>query len=165
MNSETWLTEEVECKGGYTMTRRKAIWLFTKNYLVSFLSSHGYTVYPTPKEFSCGIATLLFQHRKHTLIGPFQFERQNDYSIEHKEHFNHKIDYKAWETFWKDYGFWEDVDINSFYGFYRRLDIQEYCWSQLDLSCSRQTAIVEDHINGTIIEDGHIVYREDFDEY
>lgn len=147
------------------MTRQKAIWIFTKNYLVPFLESHGYTLYPVLNDFSSGIATVLFENRNHTLNGPFKFEPQLEYSIEHREHFHHRIDYTMWLSFWNDYGFWEDVSMDSFYGFYRRLDIHDYCWSQLDLSCSKQTAVVEEYMNGTTAEDGHLVYREDFDEY
>ena len=147
MKAEDWLTEELGCGE----TRRHCIWRFTRS-LISFLRSYGYGVDVTDKEMSCGIATLLFHNRGHTLLTPIYVERDDDYGVEHKQHYNHIIDSVAWSGFWANWSWWEDVD--SDWGFYRRLDIQEFCWSHLDLNGSRHTRVVEG-------DDEEVVEQED----
>ena len=160
MNSESWLNEEVYVGTLDTLPRRTVIWTFTKYGIEPFIKSHGYVFHGNTSNLSCGIATLLYRNRGHTLLCPYGTDRENDYSIEHKQHYNHVLDYKAWENFWAHWSMWEDVSLDSQYGFYRRIDIQEYIWSQLNLDLSAQTQIVEDYIDGHAHEDS----RDDVDE-
>jgi hypothetical protein len=105
-----------------------------------FLRSYGYGIQVTDKELSTGIATLLYHNREHTLLTPLWFERNDDYGVEHKQHYTHVIDEKAWSSLWARWG-WEDLDSDM--GMYRKLDIQEYCWSQVDLDRSPHIRTVE----------------------
>ena len=165
MNSEDWLNEMIWCGFSDYMTRRAIVWRFTKYGLIPFLKSHGYSLEVDAKEMSSGIATILFHNWGHTLLTPIAVSREDDYSVEHKQHYNHVIDPARWEEFWKAWWFWEDVSPASDRGFYRRLDIQEYCWSQLDLNNSAQTRIVEANIEGVDESYGAYAGREEYDEY
>ena len=89
------------------------------------------------------------------------FVERNDYSIEHKQHYNHVLCPKRWADFWREWSFWQDVDEVGL-GVYRRLDIQEYCWELMDLDASSQTRIVNEYMEG--LDDGPISYRDDHDE-
>jgi hypothetical protein len=86
---------------------------------------------------------------------------QNEYSDEHRQHYNHVIDYATWQKFWSDWSHWDDVSPESPHGFYRRLDIEEYCWSQLNLALSAQTQVVEDCIDGYAADE----VRDERDEF
>jgi len=90
--------------------------------------------------------------------------RQDDYSIEHKQHYNHVIDPMRWSAFWDTWALWEDISTEYGRGFYRRLDIQEYCWSQIDLASSPQTRIVEAHIEGDEPH-SHVYAKDENEEY
>jgi hypothetical protein len=163
MNSEVWLNEMVwDGSVGY-VKRRAVVWQFTKYGLIPFLKAYGYILHVDEKELSTGIASLLFHNWGHSLLTPVAVHRCDDYSVEHREHYNHVIDPTAWESFWTQWNWWEDVSLESERGFYRRLDIQEYCWSQLDISSSPQTRIVEEHMAG---DEPHVHHgREEYDEY
>lgn len=163
MNSEAWLDEMLWCGGTNYITRRAIIWRFTKYGIFPFLKSHGYSLQLTPKDMSCGIASLLFHNRGHTLMTPFPINTQNDYSIEHKQHYNHVIDPSRWSSLWEAWSFWEDISCEYGHGFYRRLDIEEYCWSQIDLHSSKQTYILEELMEGDGNSNGNT--REDYEEY
>jgi hypothetical protein len=161
MNSELWLNEMVWC-GFFDYTKRKTVlWRFTKYGLIPFLKSHGYVLYPDEKKLSTGIASVIFHNWGHTLLTPVFVHRDDDYGIEHKQHFNDVIGPDAWNTFWDTWSWWEDVSLDSERGLYRRLDIQEYCWSQLDLSSSAQTRILEEMIE----QDEPHQHQYDHDEY
>ena len=164
MNSEAWLDEMLWCGGSNYSTRRAIIWRFTKYGIFPFLHSHGYSLQVTAKDMSCGIASLLFHNRGHTLITPFIIDTKNDYIIEHKEHYTHVIDSSQWNSLWDAWSFWEDISPEYGHGFYRRLDIEEYCWSQIDLHNSKQTYIVEELMEGG---DGNSNgnAREEYEEY
>ena len=155
MNSEQWLNETLWCGD---VSRSAMIWRFTAYGLLPFLASRGYTLRLSAKETSCAIATLLYYNRGHTLVTPLVYERDDDYSIEHKQHYNHMIDPEAWSILWNQWLNWDDV--SSDYGFYRRLDIQEFCWSQIDLNRSPHTPVVEAFMEG---DDGYHP-REDYDD-
>jgi len=123
---------------------------------------HGYSLQLNVNEMSTGIASLLFYNRGHTLVTPCVLNTRNDYSVEHKQHYNHIIDSSRWRTLWDAWSFWEDVSPDYGHGFYRRLDIEEYCWSQIDLNTSKHTRIVEEFIEGGDLNPNA---REDYDEY
>lgn len=162
MHSESWLNEMLWCGFSDHMKRRAVIWRFTKYGLFPFLKANGYPLRIDEKEMSTGIASLLFHNWTHTVLTPLYVHRVDDYSIEHKQHYNHVIDPAAWSNFWKRWDWWEDISLDSGRGFYRRLDIQEYCWSQLELSASPHTRIVEEFIEG---DEQQYVFREEQDEY
>ena len=161
MDSTSWLMEEVWCGGGATMRRRRMIWQFTTRGLIPFLKSSGYTIGVTNTTLSTGIASILFHNRTSTLVGKVTMPERNDYSIEHKHHYNHVLCPKRWGDFWKEWSFWEDVDEIGL-GFYRRLDIQEYCWAVMDLDASPQTRVIHEFMEGD--DDGPVFYRDDYDD-
>ena len=96
---------------------------------------------------------------------PVLTNRQDDYSVEHKQHYNHVIDPAQWGTLWDAWSYWEDISLEWGCGFYRRLDIQEYCWSQIDLASSKQTHIVEEFMEGGEVHMHVLHNREEYDEY
>jgi hypothetical protein len=164
MNSEDWLNEKVYVGVLDTLKRRAVIWRFTKYGLEPFIKSYGYVLDGNTSKLSSGIASLLFHNRGCTLVCPYSYgaNGQNDYSIEHKQHYNHVIDYKTWDMFWEQWSMWEDVSLYSPHGFYRRIDIQEYVWSEINLAMSSQTSVVQGHIDGYNCEEyGH---RDEPDE-
>ena len=170
MKSEEWLNEEVYVGTLETVRRRKAIWRFTKYGIEPFIRSHGYALHPNTAKLSCGIATLLFHARGHTMICPYSYtsavHAQNDYSSEHKQHYNHIIDYAEWQRFWEKWAMWYDVSLDSPHGFYRRIDIQDYIWSQINLEESVHTQSVEEHMEGSPFTYGHEDgYRDDMDGF
>jgi hypothetical protein len=144
---EAWLNEKLWCGADNYILRRVLIWRFTVDDLIPFLKSHKYVLNLSGKEMASGIASVLFYNKGYKLLGPVYTER-NDYSIEHKQHYNHVIDSTEWDSLWKRWSLWEDVSLDFQDGFYRRLDIQEYCWSQIDLDSSEQTRIVEEFMDG-----------------
>jgi hypothetical protein len=165
MNPEDWLNQAIYVGTLDMLRRRTMIWRFTKYGLEPFLKANGYALHGNTSTLSSGIASLLFHNRDHTLICPYAYgvNEHNDYSSEHKQHYNHVIDYKAWEKFWEEWGMWEDVSLDFPYGFYRRIDIQEYIWSEVNLAMSSQTRIVEEHIDGYTYEEGY-GHRDDVEE-
>ena len=162
MDSTSWLNEEIWCGGDATISRRRMIWRFTTRGLIPFLKSSGYSIGVTKQDLSTGIASILFHNRTSTLLGPVKFVERNDYSIEHKQHYNHILSPKKWGEFWSEWLFWEDVDEVGL-GFYRRLDIQEYCWTLMDLDASLQTRIVQECMEEA--DDGPMYYRDEHDEF
>lgn len=162
MDSTSWLNEQIWCGGEATISRRRMIWRFTTHGLIPFLTSSGYSIGITKQELSTGIASILFHNRTSTLLGTVNFVERNDYSIEHKQHYNHILSPKRWGEFWREWSFWEDVDDVGL-GFYRRLDIQEYCWAVMDLDASPQTRIVHEFMEEA--DDGPMYYRDDHDEF
>ena len=150
MKAEDWLNEALWCGE----TRRRVIWQFAQA-LVRFIEARGYAFQKSPKEMSSGIATLLYHNRGHTLVTPVELPIQDDYSNEHRQYYNHVIDPRQWEAFWGRWAWWEDV--SSDFGFYRKLDIEEYCWSQINLDLSPQTRVVEDFME----EDMQAITEED----
>jgi hypothetical protein len=86
------------------------IWHFTTRGLIPLLKSSGYTIGVTNQSLSSGIASILFHNRACTLLGTVNFAERNDYSIEHKQHYNHVLSPKRWADFWGEWSFWEDVD-------------------------------------------------------
>ena len=168
MKSEDWLNQMIWCGFSDYVPRRVIISQFTKYGLIPFLTSHGYSLQIDTKEFSCKIASLLFHNRGHMLITPIKaiLNGQDDYSVEHKQHYNHVLDPAQWSTLWEAWSFWEDVSLESGCGFYRRIDVQEYCWSQIDLASSKQTRVVEEYIEGGELSMyANVHNREDYDEY
>lgn len=150
MNSEDWLHEEIYVGVLDTLPRKTILWNFAKYGLEPFLNSYGYVLNGNASQVSSDIAALLYYNRESTLLGPYVYgvNVQNDYSVEHRQHYNHIVDSKAWAKFWEDWSVWDDVSLDSPYGFYRRLDIEEYAWSQINLDISLQTEIVEAHLEG-----------------
>jgi hypothetical protein len=146
MKAEEWLSETIMCDGLDTILRRRAIWRFVTKGLEPFLTSLGYNLHLGSKDMSNGIATLLYYNRGQGLTGPYEFEKQHGYSDEYIQHYHHVVDQKAWDGLWEAWGFWDDVSLTSPYGWYRRLDVQEYVWSQINLRTSPQSRVVESYL-------------------
>ena len=93
------------------------------------------------KEFTSSIATLLYKNRGHScLTSPaYNSGPEND---EHKTHYYHVLSQEKWDELWATWSVWSDLADST--GHDRQIDIQEYCWSQLNLDESSQTRVVEE---------------------
>jgi hypothetical protein len=76
--------------------------------------------------------------------------------VDDKEHYYHVLSQEKWDRLWDTWAVWGD--LNNFRGEDRRIDIQEHCWSQLDLDESPQTRVVDELL--AYPEDG-IISKED----
>lgn len=157
--AEKWLMEDVISHGGHMIRRRKAIFMLARG-LEQFMKGYGYRFLLGINELSSGIATVMYQNRRDRLVGSYVFEKKYGYGDEHIQHYTHTVDREAWENFWKTWGFWDDVSSDSPLGYFRRLDIEEYTWSQIDLDSSPQTRIVEAHTKDP--EDIQMFPEEDY---
>jgi hypothetical protein len=157
--ADIWLNEQVATTGEQTISRRKAVHTLARG-LHEFMKGSGYRLLLGVNDLSSGIATVMYHNRAHRLTGPYVFERQYGYSDEHIQHYNHIVDRRAWEAFWDAWGFWDDVSLDSPLGYFRRLDIQEYVWTQIDLEASPQGRIVEAWLNTS--EEPQIIHEEDY---
>lgn len=62
-----------------------------------------------------------------------------DYLPEERDHYYTVMDRAIWDNFWTGWSHWEDVSEHNWRGLDRRADIEDYCWTQLDLDRSSQT--------------------------
>jgi hypothetical protein len=152
-----WL-DEIVWNGVEYIPRYTAIWRFVSKGLHPFLLKNGYVLQLDVKEFSSGIASLLYQNRgvscldaKCRRILPCTVEEQD-----HKEHYYHVLSDK-WDMLWSQ---WSWSDLQGDRGPDRQIDIQEYCWSQLDLDESPQTRVVEELLD-TLEESPYLGRGED----
>jgi hypothetical protein len=143
MNSTTWLNQIVCCNDEY-IPRRRAIWQFVSRNLVPLLFSHGYIVY-SDKSLACGIATLLYTNRNLSCLETYTQPRQVVENLdEYLIHYYHVMNESAWNSMWSSCASWSDISEESYWGLDRRLDIQAYCWTQINLEESPQTQVVND---------------------
>ena len=144
-----WLNELVAWDVNDELPRRAAIYHLCKRGLVPFLASHGYTIEVSVKELGSRIATGLFINRgKHTYDSNWSFGYVEEFSnnCEYRDRYYHVIDSDEWSKFWEIWGTWSDLDADSFRGLDRRLDIQEYMWTQICHERSYQTGIVNEFL-------------------
>ena len=105
--------------------------------LLRFMNENGYVMYPPEDKLAISIGILMYNNRNKSCMAT-QI-RGNDH--EHKQHYDHVFSDK-WDEFWLCWSQWPD--LTDWYGQDRKLDIQEYCWSQLNLDESSQTQVVEE---------------------
>jgi hypothetical protein len=88
-----------------------------------------------------------------SLESDWSFEIENtDYIPEEKDHYYHIMNHSVWDRLWRKWEFWEDIREDTFRGLDRRRDIEEYCWTQINLEASPQTRKIMDMLG--IYEDG-----------
>ena len=144
---EAWLDAPIDWGLTGSTTRRKAIVRFVKYGLIPFLESNGYYVSSAPRTIGSGIARLLFANEGLSCLETTTAPANNDaYPEEHMHRYYHVIDGEKWDTFWNEWGVWTGVDEFSSRGFDRRIEIQEFCWTQIDLEKSPQTQVVEEFL-------------------
>ena len=137
-----WL-EEIVCWDTVAyIPRREAILNLVTGGLYPLITSHGYAMKPNPKVFASNLATMLYMNRDCSLIdGKFPFPKSVGDNYD-KDHFHHVLSYSVWEPFWARWSLWSD--LTDFRGANRKVDIEELCWSQLDLDRSPQTKAVNE---------------------
>jgi hypothetical protein len=143
MEWEEWLEEEItwprHSEAG--LARWRVISTFVKDGLIPLFKSRGYVFYCDTKALCSRIATGLYNNQNlSSLDSDWAFEYENiDYISEEKGHYYHIMNHGVWERFWQKWEFWEDVQEESFRGLDRRRDIEDYCWTQVNLDGSPQT--------------------------
>jgi hypothetical protein len=136
---EKWLEEIVCWNNTEYLSRQQAIWRFVSRGIVPFFIEHGYMIF-NKNELASGIANLLYDKRGLSCMeGPYY--PTESYVDEHKNRYYHVLG-DEWEAFWSSWGLW--TDMTSSRGEDRRIDIQEYCWTHIDLEKSPQTRVVEE---------------------
>jgi len=142
MNRTKWLDEIVCWNGSEYIPRYTAVWRFVSKGLHPFLSKNGYTIYHDVKNLSTSLCTMLYVNRglscldRGTLLIPTLEEE------EHKWQYYHVLSQTKWDELWSKWSLWSDLTDDR--GGDRKIDIQEYCWSQLNLDESPQTRVVEE---------------------
>jgi len=139
LEAEKWLKERIPGRGLETICRRTMIFGLAHD-LTAMMKARGYVLLVNTQQLANGIATVLYHNRGHGLMGPCVFEQQYEYGDEYIQHYSDTV---SWERFWETWGSWDDVSLTTLYGFYRRLDIQEYVVSQLNHALSPQSKSLE----------------------
>jgi hypothetical protein len=143
MDWERWLQETVYIGTGPETEcwRARMIRLFVKDGLIPLFESHGYVFKRPPATLCSRIATGLYENEgKHMLDSDWRIGLENtDHLPEERDHYNTVLDRTIWDKFWSTWSHWEDVSEHSWRGLDRRADIEDYCWTQLDLERSPQT--------------------------
>jgi hypothetical protein len=142
MEWEDWLEEPIYWdESGKDVLRWKIISDFVKYGLVPFLKIHGYIFKSSQRDLCSRIASGLYANRgKHIFESDWSFCHENiEHMAEEKDHYDHIVNQDEWDKLWDLWRHWDDIGEDSFRGIDRRFDIQEYCWTQLDLECSPQT--------------------------
>jgi hypothetical protein len=160
-----WLNETVGWRNEY-VPRRVAIHHFVKYGLIPFVNSKGYT-------FACSLSALQsriatgFYNNQGLSCSESDWRiavANNDYLEQDVDHYWHIMHSDVWARFWKTWGVWADVSEDSWRGSDRRIDIECFVWTQLNLERSVQTRVVNELVG--IYEDyseerGHHHARED----
>ena len=122
--------------------RHVAIWRFVSKGLYPFIQSNGYVIKGDVKTFSAVITKLFYMNRGvSSILAPMRLTpSEND--KHDKIHFYHVLSQDKWDSFWDIWSLWSD--LTDWRGEDRRIDIQEYCWSQIDLDESPQTRVVDE---------------------
>jgi hypothetical protein len=135
MNS--WLNEIVCWDSTEYIPRSMAVKRLA-SALTHFMNDNGYAMYGTRESLSKHLGTLMYNNRGKSCLSSQIISSNDD---DHKAHYHHVFSDK-WDQFWLRWSQWRD--LTDWYGQDRQLDIQEYCWSQLNLDESSQTQVVEE---------------------
>lgn len=138
MKSE-WLREIVCWDMCDYIPRHVAISRFVTHGLYPFITSNGYCFYDSPTILKNRLIQMLYANRDKSWIECCTYDAELD--EDHKEHYYYVFSDK-WDDFWARWALWKD--LNDWRGPDRQLDIQEFCWSQLNLDESSQTQVVEE---------------------
>jgi len=149
-----WLREIVCWDQCEYIPRHVAISRFVKNGLYPFILSNGYVFCEGPEGLKARLAHMLYTNRGKSFIEcctPYV-----DHDEDHKAHYDYVFSDK-WDDFWKGWALWKDLD--DWRGQDRQFDIQEFCWSHLNLDESSQTQVVEELLGN--VNDAADDVRED----
>jgi len=105
------------------------------------MNMNGYILYGTTETLALALENLFYNNRGKSCLDT-QIISSND--TDHKAHYHHVFSDK-WDEFWIRWSQWRD--LTDWHGQDRQLDIQEYCWSQLNLNKSFQTQVVEEFLS------------------
>ncbi len=150
MSFRSWLEKKIEW-GGKPIERWRAIRTFVERGLTPFVKEQGYVFAYSDKMMTNCIATGLYESQGKSCLasrwpgpdGPEGAADADDW------HFHHVIGQDKWETFWKKWGAWTDVDPTvSSRGADRRIDIETAVWRYLDLDLSPQTQVLNEIMAG-----------------
>lgn len=142
MSWKQWLNTDITT-AYEMMPRHEMIHAFVKHGLIPFIQSQGYEFNGDLNRVKSIVASGLYNNQfKHNLDSKWPAPSNNDYCDEDADHFSMVVDLDKWDTFWENWGTWEDVDPDSRYGPERRLDIQAFVWDHINLANSKQTQIV-----------------------
>jgi hypothetical protein len=134
-----WLREIVCWDMCEYIPRHVAISRFVTHGLYPFILSNGYCLYDGPENLKARLADMLYMNRGKSFIECCTPDMDSD--EDHKIHYYYVLSDK-WDEFWEKWALWKD--LNDWRGPDRQLDIQEFCWSQLNLDDSSQTQVVEE---------------------
>jgi hypothetical protein len=142
----SWLYETVTWNEVETMPRYMAIRAFVRDGLLPLVKRCGYRLHGSEQGLVNRIATGLYNNRLASYTeSDWSFGIQNhDMTDEDRDHFNHVLDSDLWSDFWSVWGCWDDVHETSWRGQDRRLDIQDYIWTQVDVENSSATDFVNE---------------------
>jgi hypothetical protein len=130
------------------MKRATCISKFTAG-LYNLVQKKGYAWGISEKHLRNCIATGLYENeRVSCLESVWTYGGTNPDSEEDKIHYDHIMNDDVWVNFWNRYGTWTDVDLREYRGWDRRIDIQAFIWSQLNLNTSYQTRELEEILRG-----------------
>jgi hypothetical protein len=147
MDWNEWLDERIDYGRGAPQPRWRVIRFFVRQGLIPFVATHGYDFAPTAAVLEYRVACGLWENasKSHTesdwssLGGGYISEKEED-----EWHYHHILSSTEWEVFWDRWAIWRDVSDISFRGHDRRLDIQAFVWTQLNLETSPQTQVVRE---------------------
>lgn len=114
-----------------------------------FVQANGYSFLGTSEtELLSRIATGLYENRNRSCVeSRWDFALVNMQYFEGEEaHWHHIMSQDKWDVFWETWGQWTDVSLDSWRGEDRRIDIQAYIWTQLNLEDSSQTRVANEHM-------------------
>jgi hypothetical protein len=138
-----WLEELVCWDDSEYIPRYRAIGAFVSDGLYPFIRVNDYTVKTDEKRFAKLVALLLYRNSGLSCLDSnIILPQPANSSHEHRWHYDHIMSESKWGHFWRSWAMWSDFTDQR--GVDRRIDIQELCWSQLDLDESPQTLVVEE---------------------
>jgi len=142
-----WLDEEIYTGFGCEkIPRKEIITIFVRRGLYPFIENHGWRWAISPNDLKNHIANGLYKNRgKSSSESNWLFPSVNtQYDDEYLARFNYTVGCEAWDEFWSEWGLWNDIDSFTDFGLHRRLDIQQYVWSQINIDASPESRIVDE---------------------
>jgi hypothetical protein len=137
-----WLEEPIWPEG---RSRRVVLTEFVRHGILPFVKSHGYVLAVSETTLLNWLANGLYDNRHCGHVeSRWQFPFPNtDWLWDDLYHWEHIISDEEWEIFWRQWGHWEDVDLDFFRGSDRRQDVEALIWKCIDISKSEQTKILD----------------------
>ena len=94
------------------------------------------------KKVASGLARILYENAGYSCLESYiPSGIQDEYPEEHMHRYYHVVDEDSWSNFWLEWAAWSDLDRWD-----RRIDIQVYCWTQIDLEKSPQKQVVDEFL-------------------